>query len=106
MADKWLELIHTDLCDPLPINLFGGKKYILAFLNDHSIKVLVYLIKAKNEVIEYAKNVINLIENQTGDKVNVQNILIMSDNGTEYVNRNLDFFCLFVCVFGCVFCSY
>lgn len=86
VSDKQLELIHTDLYGPLPINSVGDKKCFLTFLDDHSKKVFVYM--AKSEVSEYTKIFIHLIENQTGDKVKA----LRSDNRTEYVNRNLDIF--------------
>jgi transposase InsO family protein len=88
VAAKRLDLIHTDLCGPLPVNSLGGKRYILTFLDDHSRKVFVYFLKRKSEVSEYTKNFISLVETQTGDKVKV----LRSDNGTEYVNRDLEGF--------------
>lgn len=88
VAAKRLDLIHTDLCGPLPVDSLGGKKYILTFLDDHSRKVFVYFLKRKSEVSEYTKNFIKLVETQTGDKVKT----LRSDNGTEYVNRDLESF--------------
>lgn len=88
VAAKRLDLIHTDLCGPLPVNSLGDKRYILTFLDDHSRKVFVYFLKRKSEVSEHTKNFIKLVETQTGDKVKV----LRSDNGTEYVNRDLEGF--------------
>ena len=88
LAERRLELVHTDLCGPMPVDSLGGKKYILTFLDDHTRKVFVYFLERKSEVSEHVKDFINLVENQTGDKVKA----LRSDNGSEYVNRNLNLF--------------
>jgi len=47
-----LELIHLDLCGPLPTKSIGGAKYLL-FTDNYSRKVTVYCLQSKDEVIEY-----------------------------------------------------
>ena len=31
-----LEIVHTDLCGPMPVTSAGGNRYIPTFINDHS----------------------------------------------------------------------
>lgn len=46
-----LELIHSDLCDPMPVNSIGGSKYLLTLTDDYSRKIVVYFLKNKDEVV-------------------------------------------------------
>jgi hypothetical protein len=38
MATKFLELIHSDLCGPLPTKYLGGAYYFIIFTDDFSRK--------------------------------------------------------------------
>ena len=74
-----LDLIHSDLCGPLPKSL-GGAKYFVTFIDDHSRKTWVYLLKTKDQVLEVFKQFLSLVERQTGKKLKC----IRTDNGGEY----------------------
>lgn len=69
-------------------NSFGGKRYILRFLDEHTRNAFVYFLKHKSEVSQYMKNFITLVETQTGDKMKDLRL----DYGTKYVNRDLENF--------------
>ena len=45
-----LELVHSDLCGPLPFASFSGFKYLLTFIDDYSRRTWVYFLKCKSEV--------------------------------------------------------
>ena len=45
-----LELMHSDLCGPLPSASFFGYKYFLTFINDYSRCTWVYFLKLKSEL--------------------------------------------------------
>ena len=53
-----LELIHSDLCSPIPVKSIDGARYILTFTHDYSRKKIVYSLKNKNEVAEYVRKYI------------------------------------------------
>ena len=74
-----LDLIHSDLCGPMPKSL-GGAQYFVTFIDDHSRKTWVYLLKTKNQVLEVFKQFLSLVERQTGKKLKC----IRTDNGGEY----------------------
>lgn len=74
-----LELIHFDLCGPMPIKSIGGAKYFLTFTNDYSRKV-TYCLHSKDEVTKYVQKYIARIERETDRKVK----RFRSDNGLEY----------------------
>ena len=50
-----LNLIHTDVCGPLPIASIGGTRYYVIFIDDFSRKVCVYFLKQKSEVFQKFK---------------------------------------------------
>jgi hypothetical protein len=45
-----LQLVHSDLCGPLPSASFSGYKYFLTFIDDYSRRTWVYFLKLKSEV--------------------------------------------------------
>ena len=44
-----LELIHSDLCGPMPIISANGNKYLMNFVDDYTRMYWVYLLKKKSE---------------------------------------------------------
>lgn len=113
-ATKILELIHSDLAGPMENPSIGKAKYLLTFIDDFSHKTFVYFLKTKGEVFSKFKEFKNLVENQTGRKI--QKILdsideddenteenaeevkatikkIRTDNGREYLSTELINFC-------------
>ena len=55
-ACRKLELIHSDLCGPMPIPSSNGNKYLMTFVDDYSIMCWVYLLKTKSEAFQTFKN--------------------------------------------------
>ncbi|MCO5579570.1 hypothetical protein L7F22_033427 [Adiantum nelumboides] len=49
-----LDLVHSDLCGPMPHKSLGGASYFLTFIDDSTHKVWVYLLKRKDEVANVA----------------------------------------------------
>lgn len=88
-ATKLLELVHTDVCGPLPIRSNGGCRYFLTLIDDYTRKVFVYLLKSKNQAYQCFVDFKQMVENQTEQKIKT----LRSDNGTEYVNVNFAKLC-------------
>lgn len=40
-----LELVHSDVCGPMPVSAFGGARYLLTFTDDFSRMTFGYLLK-------------------------------------------------------------
>ena len=64
----------------------GGSKYLATFLDDYSKLLVVRPIAAKSEVPAVTKEIIALLEKQSGSKV----LRVRTDNGSEYVNADLN----------------
>jgi hypothetical protein len=45
-----LDLIHLDVCGPMPVKSLGGSLYNVIFIDDYSRKTWLYLLMTKDEV--------------------------------------------------------
>lgn len=82
------ELIHLDLWGPYVVTSKDGFKYFLTIVDDYTRAVCVYLLKGKTEVYDTVVMFFNLLKNQFSRTVKV----LRSDNGTEFVNFNMNTF--------------
>jgi transposase InsO family protein len=87
-AANKLDVVHSDVCGPMRIKSAGGASYILTFLDDHSRKSDVYLLKSKTEVFDKFKVYKARVERETGRSIKV----LRSDNGSEYSNTRMNSF--------------
>ncbi|UYV65269.1 hypothetical protein LAZ67_3003763, partial [Cordylochernes scorpioides] len=78
-----LELVHTDICGPMPVRSIGGSAYFLTFIDDYSRKITLFCLKHKNEVLKHFDSYLARAERETGHKLKV----LRSDNGLEYCNH-------------------
>ena len=62
-ASDLLEIIHTDVCDPMSVDARGGYRYFLTFTNDLSRYGYIYLMKHKSETFEKFKQFQSEVEN-------------------------------------------
>lgn len=74
-----LDLVHTDVCSMTEKSL-GGALYFVTFIDDHSRKVWVYLLKTKDNVLAAFKEFHAMVERQTNKKLKC----VRADNGGEY----------------------
>lgn len=79
-----LELVHIDLCGPMPVESLNGSRYIFVIVDDFSRYASVYILKNESEAFECFVDYMNRSEKQL-EKV-LKNV--RSDNGKEFVNEN------------------
>ncbi|GJS27115.1 retrovirus-related pol polyprotein from transposon TNT 1-94 [Tanacetum coccineum] len=88
MINTITEVLHTlymDLCGPLGVQSINGKKYILVIVDDYSKFTWVKFLRSKDETPAF---VINLLKQlQVGLNKTVR--FVRTDNGTEFVNKDL-----------------
>ena len=77
-----LELIHMDLCGPMPKKSLGGDRYFITFIDDATRQVWAYLLKTKDEALSTFTRWCTEVELQTGRKVKT----LHSDNEDEYTS--------------------
>ena len=77
---KPLGLIHSDVCDLKFMQIRGGNKYFIAFVDDSMKYYYMYLRKNKDEAIEKFVLYKREVENQLNKKIKV----LRSDKCSEY----------------------
>ena len=66
-----LQLVHSDVCGPMPVLSKGGGMYFVTFIDDFSKKLWAYPLKRKEQVLEVFQILLTLVETHTGKKLNV-----------------------------------
>jgi transposase InsO family protein len=84
-----LELIHSDVCSPMPSTSLSGYVYYVSFIDDHSRKTWVYFLKSKDEALGKFKEFKALVENLSERKIKK----LRSNNGREYNSNDFGSFC-------------
>lgn len=87
-ATQPLQLIHMDVCGPLPVQSLGGSKYFATFLDDCTGLAVVKPVAHKSDVPQVVRDVLAAMENQTGLKTKA----IRTDRGGEYMSNTLQSF--------------
>ncbi|GFW82270.1 retrovirus-related Pol polyprotein from transposon TNT 1-94 [Trichonephila clavipes] len=83
-----LELLHMDLCGPMPTESQGGNKYFLSIIDDYSRKVTVFPIRNKSDVFPTFIRFHKRAERFLSKKV----IAVRTDGGLEFCNKDMDNF--------------
>ncbi|GFV22579.1 retrovirus-related Pol polyprotein from transposon TNT 1-94 [Trichonephila clavipes] len=83
-----LELLHMDLCGPMPTESQGGNKYFLSIMDDYSRKVTVFPIQNKSDVFHTFIRFQKRAERFLSRKV----IAVRTDGGLEFCNKDMDNF--------------
>nr|KYP68042.1 Retrovirus-related Pol polyprotein from transposon TNT 1-94 [Cajanus cajan] len=84
-----LEVVYSDVCDPIQTESLGGNRYFVSFIDDFSRKLWIYLIKRKSEVLEVFEKFKVLVERNSGQLIKV----LRTDGGGEYMSREFQKFC-------------
>ncbi|KAJ0890287.1 putative RNA-directed DNA polymerase [Helianthus annuus] len=96
------ELVHLDLWGPYKVTSYEGFKYFLTIVDDFSRTVWCYLLTNKTEVFDNLCSFYELMLTQFEKKIKV----IRSDNGTEFVNNQMNLFCKNKGILHQTSCSY
>ncbi|GJY68299.1 retrovirus-related pol polyprotein from transposon TNT 1-94 [Tanacetum coccineum] len=80
-----LNTLHMDLCGPMRVQTINEKKHILVIVDDYSRFTWVKFLRSKDETLEVVIKFLKQI--QVGLNKIVQ--YIRTDNGTEFVNKDL-----------------
>jgi hypothetical protein len=84
-----LDLIHSDVCGPMPVKSLGGSLYYVMFIDDFSRNTWMYLINTKDEVFGKFQEFKAEVENLKNKKIKT----LKTDNGGEYTSKELVSFC-------------
>jgi transposase InsO family protein len=88
-SEEIVDLIHSNVCDPMLVKSLGGSLYYVIFTDDYSRKTWLYLIKTKDEVFNKFQEFKAEIENLTNKKIKT----LRTDSGGEYTSKEFVSFC-------------
>ena len=83
-----LQLVHTDLCGPLPIPSLSRARYSISFIDNTTRFTVVNFLKQKSDAFAAFYKYKQLAENQTSRTIKK----VRSDNGGEYVSQEWENF--------------
>ena len=78
-SSRKLQLVHSDVCGPMPVDSLGGYKYFVTFIDDYSRCCMIYFLKHKSEVFAKFKEFEGITTNNSGFKIG----RLRTDNGGE-----------------------
>ncbi len=78
-----LQLVHTDVCGPMPVQSPGGKRFFVTFIDDWTRAAKIYFLSSKDEVLHHFKVYKAAVEKALGRSIKA----LRSDGGGEYVGR-------------------
>ena len=77
-----LQLLHSDVCDPLSVQARGGYEYFVTFIDDYLRYGYVYLMHKKSETFGKFKEFMAEAEKKLGKSLKTRR----SDRGAEYLD--------------------
>ncbi|GJY89322.1 retrovirus-related pol polyprotein from transposon TNT 1-94 [Tanacetum coccineum] len=80
-----LNTLHMDLCGPMRVLTINGEKYILVIVDDYSRFTWVKFLRSKDETLEVIIKFLKQIQVDLNKTIRY----IRTDNGTEFVNKDL-----------------
>jgi transposase InsO family protein len=87
-TDRPLELLHMDLFDPIAYTSIDGSKYCLVIVDDYSRFTWVFFLKEKSQTQDTLKGFLRQAQHEFGLRIKK----IISDNGTEFKNSQIEGF--------------
>lgn len=84
-----LDLVHSNVCEPMTVSCLGGYMYYVTFIDDFSRKTWIYFIKTKDKVFNKFHEFKAKVDNLTERKIK----FLRSDNGGEYAFKDFSDFC-------------
>lgn len=84
-----LDLIYSDVCEPMSDKSLSDHLYNVTFIDDHSRMTCLYLLKTKYEVFDKFKEFRVEVETLTERKIKT----LISNNSGEYTSKELIAYC-------------
>ncbi|GKA63105.1 retrovirus-related pol polyprotein from transposon TNT 1-94 [Tanacetum coccineum] len=84
-SKRRLQILHMDLCGPMRVESFNGKKYVLVIINDYSRYTWAHFLRSKDETPEVLIDFLKLVQRGLHAQVRT----VQTDKGTELLNKTL-----------------
>jgi hypothetical protein len=79
-----LQIVHSDLCGPMPITSRTSHRYLLTFIDDFTSKTWLYFLSEKSQTLEKFKEFCALVEKASSKIENLR-----SDRGENISPKTL-----------------
>lgn len=85
LASENSAVLHIDTCGPMQTQSLQGNKHFILGIEEYSGYKIIYFAEYKDEIANLVKLMVNRVELESQRPVK----MLVTDNGTEYKNRNL-----------------
>ncbi|GKE54507.1 retrovirus-related pol polyprotein from transposon TNT 1-94 [Tanacetum coccineum] len=84
-SKRRLQILHMDLCGPMRVESFNGKKYVLVIVDDYSRYTWTHFLRSKDETPEVLIDFLKLVQRGLHAQVRT----IRTDKGTKFSSKTL-----------------
>nr|GEW45351.1 retrovirus-related Pol polyprotein from transposon TNT 1-94 [Tanacetum cinerariifolium] len=84
-SKRRLQLLHMDLCGPMRVASFNGKKYVLVSVDDYSRYTWTHFLRSKDETLKVLIKFLMLVQRGLHAQVRI----VRTDKGIEFLNQTL-----------------
>ncbi|GJY21606.1 retrovirus-related pol polyprotein from transposon TNT 1-94 [Tanacetum coccineum] len=84
-SKRQLQILHMDLCGPMRVERFNGKKYVLVIIDDYSQYTWTHFLRSKDETPKVLINFLKIFQRGLHAQVRT----VQTDKGTEFLNKTL-----------------
>lgn len=85
-STRVLELVHSDVCGPMPVRSHNHYRYFITFVDDYSRHCQVMFLKKKSDAFEAIK----IYESLMTARLNTRLAAIRTDGGGEYISTECE----------------
>nr|GEW54873.1 retrovirus-related Pol polyprotein from transposon TNT 1-94 [Tanacetum cinerariifolium] len=84
-SKRQLQLLHMDLCGPMRVESFNGKKYVLVIVDDYSRYTCTHFLRSKDETPKVLIDFLRLVQRGLYAQIRT----VRTDKGTDVLNKTL-----------------
>ncbi|GKA99596.1 retrovirus-related pol polyprotein from transposon TNT 1-94 [Tanacetum coccineum] len=84
-SKRGLQIPHMDLCGPMRVESFNGKKYVLVIVEDYSSYTWTHFLRTKDETPKVLIDFLKLVQRGLHAQVRT----VQTDKGTKFLNKTL-----------------
>ncbi|GJX30336.1 retrovirus-related pol polyprotein from transposon TNT 1-94 [Tanacetum coccineum] len=84
-SKRQLQIINMDLCGPMRVESFNGKKYVLVIVDDYSRYTWTHFLRSKDKTPKVLIDFLKLVQRGLHAQVRT----VRTDKGTKFLNKTL-----------------
>ena len=87
-SSETIELVHTNLCEPINPQSYYGARYYILFVDDYSRMMVVMYLREKSEAFQKFKCYLARVEKEIGKELKC----LRFDRGGEFTYHEFELF--------------